>query len=311
MAQDPFIRRQSSVRNARERLAPRAVNRDDGGRTLYGVALAASVFLLVLSLSVRQATSEANARRLLEAGVATLTDVDQVVAERRDDLRRLATSTTQDSYAIPGYPLDVRLTRAEALSASNTEIRDALLSRSSALLYDRGLSAFDRTGNQSLSAFSREGLTEFLVGQLSSETHSRASTAVLVFTGLTALAGIAVVLKNEGFARVRALGASVAGGALPGAALVFALQALVGQLWSGDPFSDNLNNIISALLDVPLRNFLIVSGLGIVLTALGLGMAFIDRRFADGLDDETFEWDEGDVADPDEGAERLTAMVPR
>ena len=293
MAQDPFSRRQNSVRTARERLAPRAVNRDDGGRTLYGVALAAAVFFLVLSLSVRQATSEPNARRLLEAGVATLTDVDKVVAERREDLRRLASDTNQDSYPIPGYPLDVRLTRAEALQGTNVEIRDAVLSRSSAILYQRGLSAFDRTGDQSLSAFSSEGLTKYLVGQLSATTHDRATKALLVFTGLTALAAIAVVLKNEGFARVRALGISVAGGALPGAALVFAFQALVGQVWSGDPFSDDLNTIISRLLDVPLRNYLVVGGLGIALTALGLGMAALDRRFGFDPEVEGYDYERG------------------
>ena len=119
-----------------------------GRRTLFTAALIVSVFVLILSVSIRQATEPVAASNVIQAGVAVTTDIDRVLAGGADQLRLQAQAGTAESYSIPGYPLQVYLSRDEVLKLSTPELRALVLSRSAALVYRDGLGAIDHTGHQ-------------------------------------------------------------------------------------------------------------------------------------------------------------------
>ncbi len=266
----------------RERLARQAVSSEDGGRAGYTVALAIVVFLLVGALSARQVTSETRARAILAAGISTVTEIDLVLAEHESDLRLLAASSPTDPFLVPGYPLGVFVSKAEVQRSSTAELRQIIVDRSTGIVYAEGLAAFDRTGDQSLDTFPTQGLLEFFVGQLSKETHQRASIAALVLTAVGGLLGIGLILKGEGFGRIRAAGGAIMVGSGFGAALAWGFRWLVSQAFGADPFGEDLMAITEAVCGVPIRNYLTMAGLGAALFALGVASppvaAMLDRE---------------------------------
>src|SRR5205814_7701445 len=109
------------------------------------VLFAVSLFLLLFALSVKQSTEPAKATRVLGTSIAVVTDIDRLLAEDLDPLRELARTADTPAYELPGFPLDVLVTRSELLSLDNAQLRALVLVRSSALVYQDGLKAFDRT----------------------------------------------------------------------------------------------------------------------------------------------------------------------
>lgn len=262
---------------ARERLSGY-----DGARHEMGIApfvglLAIGVFLLGIAVSWKQATEPVPATNLIEAGIASLTEIDLVVDEYHEDLQRLAAANTSEPIVVPGYPLEVTLSREEAATLTTDELRETLLARSSALVYRDGLHAFDRTGAQSLDRFSSQGLLEMVVGQLSESSHQRASMAVWIFAAATALAALIVVLRDEGLMRVRNAGLGVLIGAMAGVAAMFFARWAAGTIGGDDAFSSELHRTSHTLFTLPLRNFAVLGFLGVFLVALGPMLGLLGR----------------------------------
>lgn len=246
---------------------------------LYAALLGVAVFLLVGALSVRQVTEPDEARAVLRAGIVTLTDIDLLLAQYGDDLRQLARTTNEDTVAIPGYPLDVRLTRQEALQSTDADLRQMILDRSTEIVYRSGLGSFDRTGDQSLSVFSGEGLLESLIGQLSETTHSRANIASVVLGALVVLLSLLALLRTSGYRRLGTLGAGFLGGALPGVLVFLGLRMLTGA-GGDDAFTSDVREIVRRVIGVPLRNYVIVSLLGAGLAFSAIVLSLLSRRVA-------------------------------
>ena len=126
----PIFSRKGRTRStSREKLLAMRRPSQDGGHPGYTAALALLLFLLIGALSVRQSTDQRNARRLIEAGVASITDVDQVIVEYRPQLKQAAAASTQTVFTIPGYPVNVAFSRDEVLTASDARFRELLLER--------------------------------------------------------------------------------------------------------------------------------------------------------------------------------------
>ena len=255
----------------------------------YTAALALLVFLLVGAVSVRQTTSQSAARHLIEEGIASLTDIDGLIAEQRPQLQQVVAGGNQASLTLPGYPLDIRFTRDEVLNWPDAQFRQLVLERSSAAIYVNGLSAFDQQGKQSISLFSTQGALESLVGWLSEDTYSAANAAAVILALLVAGLGFATVVRNHGFARVRAPGAACLIGGLAGYVLVSAVAWALGRLWGGDPFSNDLHTLIAKLTDVPRRNYLVTSLLGAGLLAIGAAAGLIAGRLPEPEDGTSFD----------------------
>lgn len=267
--------------STRERIFGNATASRDGRATLLAALLAVSVFLLVLALSTKQVTSPAPAQRLISAGIAVTTDIDGVLAEDDAALKQLAQDSNTQAIAIPGYPLEVYLNRDEILNLSEPQLRDLVLARSAAQVYAQGLGAFDRTGHQSIGRFSSQGMLELAVGQLSQGTHDRASLGTLLFALMTALVACGVLASYAGWTRVRVLGIATVVGALPGAMLFALIRFGVGNIGGGDAFVQDLREIAGTVIDVPLRNFVIVTALGVLLTVASVVFGRIAGSEAD------------------------------
>lgn len=262
----------------RDRVYGQATVTHEGRRSLVGSLFAISLFLLLVSLSVRQVTAPGNAAGILQSGIAVVTDVNQLVADDAPRARELARNSGDQVFALPGYPLDIALSRAELLDLDNDQLTALLLQRSAALVYADGLGAFDRTGEQSFNRFSSQGLIELAVSQVSQSTNDRATIASLIFALAAAAFGALLAASAEGWGRLRGLGLATTVGSVPGVLLFGALYWLVGQLGGGDPFESDLREITRSVFEVPLRNFAIVVATGAIMVVGSLVFSFIDRR---------------------------------
>jgi hypothetical protein len=261
-----------------------AVRTDDSSRA-YAALAGLLLFLLTLATALWQVTSRATARDLIERGLVALTDIDLVLSERREELRTVA-GRADGPVEIPGYPLAVLLTREEALNLPVAELRFVVLRRSSALIYEEGLGAFDRTGEQSFSLASSDGLLVRLVGRLNADTHSSARVAMLVLLFATAGVMVLLVLKEHGFRRSRTLGAAALAAGLVAAFLAGVMaRVVVDQLWGGDPFEDDIRSIVTAGLDIALRDALIVAAAGVGIILVSVVCQFALRAQARAIDE--------------------------
>ncbi len=264
-----------------ERLRREAPHRDSAS-TPYSVLLGIFAFLLVFAVSVRQVTSEEVGRRLIENGLASLTDIDRVVTENREPLAKAAASNPDQLHTVPGYSVEAFLSSDEIRASSDPELARLILHRASGIIYVQGADAFNVNGKQSISLFSREGVLRWFVGRVSDANHTRASVAAVVLTGLTALAALGVVLKNDGFTRLRTLGIVVLVAALAGDILVTGLATLiVDQLWGGDPFSGDVNRVLKDGVSVFQLNYLVLTCLGLFLAVAGIVGGLIAGRTGD------------------------------
>lgn len=275
--------------SARERFYGSTAPAHDGRRAMGVIAVAVSVFLLVAAISVRQVTAPAYAEGLLESGIAVTTDVDTVIAENHDALRQLVEASALPTITIPGYPLDVVLSRDEVTKSSDAQLRTLVLQRSAALVYADGFAAFDRTGNQRVSRFSSQGGLEFAVGLVSETTHSRASALSIVLVAVTAVSACFLLLVGHGWGRLRSFGFAVLGGAIPGLILTGLARLLADSAGGSDPFVADLRSIVRTTLDVPLRNYLVFVVLGLLFALAGVAFGILEGRTGeptgDGFDD--------------------------
>jgi hypothetical protein len=275
----------------------------------FGMAL----FLFVLALSARQATASDTAQQVLQNGIASVTEVDLVLAEQLPVIRQLSTTSDQPSFAVPGYPVPVELSRDEAANLPVKDLRTLILGRSAAIVYTKGLGAFDRTGHQSLSLLSAEGILRLATGQLSASSHSRATTATVVLGVLLALLAALLMASQHGYQRLQVLGAGLLVGAVPGAALFALLRFAVGHVGGSDPFVADLRSVAESLSLVVVRNFAILDVLGGLFAVSPWVLRLVERRvpaLAAAADDPV-DFDDGFDYVESEELEDVTAGRPR
>lgn len=261
----------------RDRLYGHATSSSEGRRNFVAVVLAVSIFVLTVSISCRQATAPGQARNILEAGLVSLTDVDQMLADEGPAIRQAALESEDEQFILPGYPIDIVLTREEVLSSNDDQLREMILERSSALLYAQGIEAFDETGNQDLRRFSIQGALEYGVGQVSEETHDRATLIAIIAIIVSAGAAAIVAATGSGWGRMRALGFAAIAGAIPVVVAFFLLRLMVGAVGGDDPFISGYRDITNAALGVPLRNGLIVLAAGTAIVLAAVVLSRIER----------------------------------
>jgi hypothetical protein len=250
-----------------------------GSRTLFTGALGTAVFCFLVALGARQVTSEGPARGMLTANLASITELDLVLAEHGEELKQAAHESDASTFELPGYPLPVLVTRDEVNSLSSEQLRALILARSAEIVYTDGLEVFDRTGNQSLDLLSGQGALRLVLGELNSDTHDTANVVALFFAAITASLTVLVVLANVGFIRLKALGVGLVLGSLPGLMLFGLLWFVASQLGSDDPFESDLGRAATSMLQVFARDFAIVGLLGGLVVVASPLFAWCERRW--------------------------------
>lgn len=269
----------ASYRRERVFAYTRNAQQPGGASVLLGLALALAVFLFVGALSFAQATGESTARNVLESSIAATTEIDALLESELPALRDAADVATDEPVELPGFPIAAIVTAEQAASAPAEEIRATLLDQGTLAVYNDGFAAYDRTGDQDIDSLSAEGMLNRVIGTLTRSNHDLARFVALVLAPLVASVAVITALSRRGPGRFTLLGGTVALGAMVGLLFSAALYLGVQVLADGDDvYVQELRDLVTALLGVPLRNFTIVAILGALTWAAGPFTAWLEAR---------------------------------
>ncbi len=266
---------------------------EHGGVWLAAGLFAIALFLLIVSLSVYEITRPHRAQTLLAAGIASLTDIDQTLEENIPALRENARASSEPSVQVPGYPLPVALSRAEALTADPPTLRALVLERSARIVYFTGFDAFDETGEQDADLLSITNVIRELVGFLTGEAHDRAHLVAVICLVVATLTGAATLALNRRFARFTSFGLALLLPSAAGYVLAWGGGWLIDRFGGEDAFVVDLQIMVQAMLDVPERNFLIAGSVGLIVTVAGWALGLVADRFFPDESRDPVDYDTG------------------
>lgn len=246
---------------------------------LASATMAICGFLLIWSVSAYQVTEPARAHSILERGIASVTDIDRYLAEAMPQLREDAEGGRDRIFALPGYPLPVAVTGAELRERNDAELRAIILQRSSAVVYDHGLTAFDDANAQSIPFVSVENVVDSFVALLTGPSHDRAGIAVIVFAGLVSLAVVITAASDRRPGVTRTIGGALLVGALAGLVISIALVFFFGRAGGDDPFTSDMAAIAESLAQVARRNFLIATIFSAMVFVAGVVLTILEKRY--------------------------------
>ena len=181
------------------------------------LALGMALLALLVALNLLQLTAPGPAHRALRRAVASLTEIDSLLAVHDAALRQQAGVSPDEPLSLPDYPLDVSLSPEEAQRPA-AEVRDLLLDRSAEQVYQEGSAAFREEGQSGdASRLSVQGAVDTGLGFLTAGNHDALRWATLVLAVVSGVLSGALILVTRGYGRLRALGGAVAAGitALP------------------------------------------------------------------------------------------------
>jgi hypothetical protein len=250
---------------------------------LFGILLALSLMAFFLAVNGVQLTSPGTAQRILSRAVADLTEIDAVLPTIKADLTEKAGASEEATVTVPLFPLPVELPREEAATISTADLRSLLLSESARAIYKEGMSVWasaDPEAEQHIDALSPEGGVDRGLGFLSDDNHRALTIAAIVLGFLSlALAGLLFV-STRGMGRLVALGAALLGAAVP--SLVGAVAVRFAFVTASE---DQKDYLITHLLDLgnetawlTLRNYTILTLVGMGLVLVGLGLVMLEMR---------------------------------
>lgn len=258
----------------------------DGRQSMLTALLAVSIFIGTGAFGFWQATSPPRVQDQIEIGIAELTDIDTYIATSLPGARAVAIANNEPAYPLPGFPLPVTLTRSELLETEDAELRELILERSAAIVYVRGLTAFDSTGAQDLGFLTSEWWLDRIVNLLTGSWHGRAeATAILAYL-LAAVAATLIFARRPAAAGARAVGLSTLAGAVPGVVFMAAGVYWFGRQGGGDEFVRAISAILERFFVVPRRDYLVVTTVGAFLAAVGYLLPILERTVARGRSPE-------------------------
>lgn len=241
-----------------------------------GAALAVGVFALLIALSLAQLAESDTSHRVLRRAVASLTEVDQFLADNEEALRAEAAQEPEEGITLPDYPLQVTLTPAEAALPVG-ELRDVLLDRSATKVYEEGMSAFEAEGRGAdIGFFSAAGAVRYSLGILEEDSYDTLRLVVAGLASLALLLAVLLVLLTRGYGRLASLGVAVSFGALP-----FLVLAVTGRFVLRLAAEGEGDYVVVQLLDLgkdmawlPIRHGIAFSGLGLAFLIVGASVAW-------------------------------------
>lgn len=250
---------------------------------LIGIALAVVLTALFLAIAAAQVTSGDTGQRILRRAVAATTDIDAILPGIEAGLHKAAQGTTADTVRAPDFPIPVDLTRGEALGLQGDELRARLLDEAARQLYDDGMSVWaqaDPEAEQSIETISTTGAFRRGLGIITDDNHTRIVIAAFVLAFLAvALTVVLLSAVRPAYSRLLALGAAVAGAALPSLAAAVAVRfGLRTAEREADPFVEALLKLGVDTMWVPLRNYLALSTLGFAVILLAVFAIWWEAR---------------------------------
>jgi hypothetical protein len=247
-----------------------------------GFLLVSTLGVLLLSVDATQLTAKGTAHKALRRTVASLTEIDALIANRSDMVTTSTDGGGSAASLLTGFPIDIPLSTQEAQSLSTAELRDVILDRSADRLYADGFSAF-REGGQSaadVQVLSPPGAVRYTAGLLTSDNHNLMRIVMIAVAGLAGILALALLLLSRGYGRLTSLGVAVLAASLPLLLLSVAVRFILRL--ASEEESDYLTAQLYALgRDVawlPLRNAIAFACLGVVFLTMGIAFSLLSRR---------------------------------
>ncbi len=251
---------------------------ESGGRlTLLIVLVALCTTISIGALSLRQISQPSTASELLSAGLATAVDIDRYLDDNEELLIELAAGPSEAVTSLPGFPIEVVISPAN-IREGRESLKETILRRAAARVYQDGTSAFDVTGNQSIELLSAETIVRLLVDRVSDTNCSRAGWIALISSIVLIVSGVAYAFLSIGRRWERPLGTAVVVGTIPG--LMFTLLAyfLAGRYGADvDPYAVEIREVLRAAISIPLWNYAICLGAGGAMVAIGIARELVAR----------------------------------
>ena len=251
-------------------------------RWRLGGLLILDLGLLLLVLSFAHMTAEGPAKRSLGQGIAILTEVDAFLDAHLEALREEAAERDAgDEIELPDFPISVSFTAEEVLGADREGFRALLLSRSTDLVYEDGMSVFEEDSSTGVNFFSSQGLIRRGMDFLREGPHNALTALTWALAAVAAALTLGLALACRGYGRLVALGTSVSLAALP--FLLLAVAARFALRLAADGLDEYLARefleLVRELTWAPIRNGIILSIGGLLFLALGTALArWSDRR---------------------------------
>ncbi len=250
---------------------------------LFTTLFAISLIGLFFVVNALQLTAPDTAQRVLARAVADLTEVDALLPTIEAELEEEVQTSEEPTVIVPLFPIPVELPRDEATTISTAELRSRLLDEAAEAVYEDGMSVFalgDPEAEQHIDIFSPEGGIQRGLDLLSDDNHNALRIAAIVFVLTSVVLGGLVLLSTQGFGRVVAVGAALLGAAVP------SLVAAVGIRYIfRSAREDQGDYLLIRLLDLgndatwlPLRNYTILTLVGLILVLVGLILVLFETR---------------------------------
>ncbi len=250
---------------------------------LFGILFALSLIALFLVVNGMQLTSSGTAQRILSRATADLTEIDAMLPTIQVNLAEAAQDSEEATVTVPHFPLAVEIPRKDAATISTAELRSRLLSETAEAIYKEGMSVWalaDPEAEQDIDVFSPEGGVHRGLGFLSDDNHQALRIAAIVLGLLSLALGGLVLLSTQGMGRVVALGAALLGAAVPSL-----LGAVAVRFAFRTAIEDQDDYLMTRLLDLgndatwlALRNYTVLTLLGLGLVLVGLGLVLLEMR---------------------------------
>ena len=243
---------------------------------MIGFALTAVLWLLALSAS--QATDPTVALPVQERGIAALTAIDELLVFHADALAEAGGETVElPGFLVPG----VTLTGPEATSGDVGLMREALLGRAAARVYEEGVGTLHSSDSAAIETtmFSTPGGAHRVMDLLSASNHERATRYVRPLAILMIVLGGLAVALGSGFGRFSGLGFAMVGAAGVVFLAALGLKFLVAFIGSdGSVVAEEFSQLTNAVAWTPAENAITfgTAGLAILVPAWLLGW-FFDR----------------------------------
>lgn len=235
------------------------------------------------ALTLSQLSSRTVAIPAIERGVAALTEVDALLAIHEGELCDLAASESAlevSSFPVRGVEVAVSDIQCPGGRLDREALRALLLSRSAEQVYSLGADAFRDEGAEleAASILSTSGATRATLDSIGSKMHSRMTTAAWVLGAVSAVLLAAVLAVGRGVRRFAGVGLVlilIAAPMLLGTGLAW---WGLGRLFHGAGVGSEFVAITRSLLELPLRNAVVVLGAGTALMAPVLVVDALVRR---------------------------------
>jgi len=248
------------------------------GKWTVGALFFLSMLALLVALPLFQVTSKGPAKQTLRRAVAALTEIDPLIDRDYADLQQRAGALPSgQTTQMRDFPIDVPLTRDEALGSSKQTLRDLLLDRSADIMYREGTEPLRATtgDRQHVGFFTIGGITDHGLGFLRSRNHDILAGVTFSLAALAAVLGVTLAALCRGFGRLAGVGGVVLLGAIPLAVAGIGARFYMRIVSTGDTeyIQKQFLEIGQAIAWIAIRDGLAFTVLGGVFLVTGVACA--------------------------------------